>query len=98
MDNERARTRILVVDDEESQRTALASMIALWGYAVETAADGQEALDKLATFQAHVLVTDLNMPRMTGQELLERLKDQSGAPAAIVQTAFGSLETAVSLI
>ena len=98
MKTERISTRVLVVDDEESQRTALASMIALWGYAVETAADGQEALDKLASFPAHVIVTDLNMPRMTGQELLEHLKDQSGAPATIVQTAFGNLETSVSLI
>ena len=98
MKTERISTRILVVDDEESQRTALASMIALWGYAVETAADGQEALEKLASFPAHVIVTDLNMPRMTGQELLEHLKEQSGAPATIVQTAFGNLETSISLI
>ena len=98
MDNERARTRILVVDDEENQRTALAGMIALWGYTVETASDGQEALDKLAAFPAHVLVTDLNMPRMSGQELLKRLKDQGDGPPAIVQTAFGNLETAVATI
>ena len=44
-------TRVLVVDDEESQRTALAGMIALWGYGVETAADGQEALEKLAVLR-----------------------------------------------
>jgi DNA-binding NtrC family response regulator len=98
MDTERARTRILVVDDEENQRTALASMIALWGYTVETAADGQEALEKLSAFPAHVLITDLNMPRMSGQELLKRLKDQGDGPPAIVQTAFGNLETAVATI
>src|ERR1700681_1471100 len=98
IETEHTPTRVLVVDDEESQRTALAGMIALWGYAVETAIDGQDALDKLATFRAHVIVTDLNMPRMTGQELLQHLKDQPGAPTAIVQTAFGSLETALSLI
>jgi len=73
-------------------------MIALWGYAVDTAADGQEALEKLAAFPAHVMITDLNMPRMGGQELLERLKEQTDVPAAIVLTAFGNLETAVSLI
>jgi DNA-binding NtrC family response regulator len=89
---------VLVVDDEESQRAALASMIALWGYAVETAADGQEALEKLASFGAHVIVTDLMMPRMDGQELLRRLKAQGGGPPAIVQTAFGNLETAVATI
>src|ERR1700688_3585636 len=98
MHTERAVIRVLVVDDEESQRTALAGMIALWGYSVETATDGQDALEKLAGFRAHVIVTDLNMPRMTGQELLQRLKEQGNGPTAIVQTAFGSLETALSLI
>src|SRR5271163_1698976 len=98
METERPVTRVLVVDDEESQRTALASMIALWGYTVETAADGLEALEKLATFGAHVMVTDLMMPRMNGQELLKRLKEDPDAPLAIVQTAYGSLETSVSMV
>lgn len=98
MDNERAETCVLVIDDEENQRTALAGMIALWGYTVQTAADGQEALEKLAAFPAHVIVTDLNMPRMSGQELLKRLKEQPGAPQAIVQTAFGGLEAAVATV
>ena len=57
-------------------------MIALWGYAVETAADGQEALEKLASFGAHVMVTDLMMPRMDGDELLRRLKAQRRRPAS----------------
>ena len=98
MDTERPVTRVLVVDDEESQRTALASMIALWGYTVETAADGQEALDKLANFDAHVVITDLMMPRMDGQELLRRLKAQPSGPLAIVLTAHGNLETAVNMV
>src|SRR5665213_3882879 len=98
MHTERAVIRVLVVDDEESQRTALASMIQLWGYSVETAADGQEALDKLVSFPAHVIVTDLNMPRMTGHELLRKLKDDGNPVATIVQTAFGNLETAVATV
>src|ERR1700739_3940411 len=98
MESERAVTRVLVVDDEESQRSALASMIALWGYAVETAADGQEVLEKIGTFGPHVRVTDLNSPRMPGRELLQRLKPQGGGPPAIVETAYGSLDTALSTI
>jgi len=98
MTTERSRTRVLVVDDEESQRTALAAMIALWGYAVETASDGQEALDKLGASTFHVVVTDMMMPRMDGTELLKRLKAQPGAPPVIVQTAFGNLETSVTTV
>jgi len=91
-------TRILVADDEESQRIGLASMIQSWGYAVESAADGQEALDKLTALPVHVLVTDLMMPRMDGFELLKRLNSQGGAPPAIVLTAFGNIETAIQTI
>src|ERR1051325_10687267 len=98
METERPVTRVLVVDDEESQRTALAGMIGLWGYEVETAGDGQEALEKLETFPANIIVPDLMMPRLDGSELLRRLKAQGGGPPAIVQTAFENLETAVSTI
>jgi DNA-binding NtrC family response regulator len=90
--------RILIADDEENQRAGLAKMIQSWGYAVETAADGQEALDKLSQIPCHVLVTDLMMPRMDGFELLKRMKLQGGAPPSIVLTAFGNIETAVQTV
>ena len=86
---------MLVADDEENQRAGLAKMIQSWGFAVESAADGQEALDKLNAMRVHVLVTDLMMPRMDGFELLKRLGTQGGAPPAIVLTAFGNIETAI---
>jgi DNA-binding NtrC family response regulator len=86
------------VDDEEAQRNGLASMISSWGFAAETAADGQEALDKLAVSAPHVLVTDLMMPRIDGFELLRRLGSQGSAIPAIVLTAFGNIETAIGTI
>jgi DNA-binding NtrC family response regulator len=88
-------TRVLIVDDEEYQRAGLASMVSSWGFAVETASDGQEALEKLSSSQMNVLVTDLMMPRMDGFELLKRLTAQGTYPPAIVLTAFGNIETAV---
>src|SRR5690348_7683751 len=98
IETEHTPARVLVVDDEESQRTALAGMIALWGYGVETAADGQEALEKLDSFGPHVIVTDLMMPRMDGTELMRRLRAHGNAPPVIVQTAFGNLETSITAI
>ncbi|HOK46350.1 MAG TPA: sigma-54 dependent transcriptional regulator [Bryobacteraceae bacterium] len=89
-------TRVLIVDDEENQRVGLASMVSAWGFTAETAADGQEALERLVTFPAHVLVTDLMMPRMDGFELLRRLSSQGNGPPAIVITAFGNIETAIA--
>ncbi len=87
--------RVLVVDDEENQRAGLAKMIQSWGFVVDTAFDGQDALEKFNQAPPHVLVTDLMMPRMDGFELLKRLGSQNVLPPAIVLTAFGNIETAV---
>jgi DNA-binding NtrC family response regulator len=90
--------KVLIVDDEESQRTPLAAMVDAWGYKAETASDGQEALEKLSTFPANVIVTDLMMPRMDGFELMKRLGLEGKMPPAIVLTAFGNIETAIQTI
>ena len=73
-------------------------MISNWGFNVETAGDGQEALEKLNTFSANVIVTDLMMPRMDGFELMKRLGADGNMPPAIVLTAFGNIETAIQTI
>jgi DNA-binding NtrC family response regulator len=73
-------------------------MIGLWGYTVESAADGQEALEKLESFAARAIVTDLKMPRIDGLELLQRLKTQGGSPPVIMLTAHGDLETHITAI
>ena len=88
--------RVLIADDEESQRNGLASMIRSWGFGAETAADGQEALEKLLAEPISVLITDLKMPRMDGFELLRRLPSENIHVPVIVLTAFGNIETAVS--
>jgi len=88
--------RILIADDEESQRNGLASMIRSWGFVTDTAADGQEALDKLLAEPVSVLITDLKMPRVDGFELLRRLPGETITVPVIVLTAFGNIETAVS--
>src|SRR5215210_567233 len=88
--------RVLIVDDEESQRNGLASMVSSWGFIADTAADGQDALEKLGAGPTQVLVTDLMMPRMDGFELLKRLSSQGSMPPTIVLTAFGNIETAVA--
>ncbi len=93
-----SRRRVLIVDDEENQRSGLAAMVSEWGYTAETAADGQAALAKLEAFPAHVIVTDLNMPGLDGFGLLRRLAELGNAPPAIVLTAYGSIENAVRTV
>src|SRR3981189_3404041 len=89
---------ILIVDDESSQRTGLAGMVKAWGMHAETATDGAEALEKLETFRADVIVTDLNMPRMDGYELMRTLHEQGETIPIIVVTAFGNVDTAVRTV
>jgi len=90
--------KVLVVDDEINQSTGLARLISAWGYDVKTASDGLTALAILKTFDAHIVVTDLNMPRLDGKGLLEELRKQPSSPVPVVVTAFGSLETALETV
>ncbi len=90
--------RVLLVDDEASQRSGMAAMVEAWGMQAETAADGNEALLKLSSFPADVIVTDLNMPGLDGFGFLERLRDSGDMPPTIVLTAFGNIDTAVRTV
>jgi DNA-binding NtrC family response regulator len=90
--------RVLIVDDEVSQRTGLAGMVNAWGMTAETASDGAEALEKLAQHDIDVIVTDLHMPGVSGYELLQKLQEMGDAPPAVVLTAFGNIETAVKTV
>jgi len=88
--------RILVVDDEAIARSALAELLRDEGYQVETAADGFKALPKLQEFSPDILLTDLQMPGMDGITLMERAFDMDPAPAAVLMTAVGTIESAVT--
>src|SRR5512132_232964 len=90
--------RILIVDDEERQRDALAAMLSDGGFEIQMAGDGQEALERLSTFNADVIVSDLVMPRMDGFELLRHLKERGDLTPAIALTGFGSMEKALSAV
>ncbi len=90
--------RILIVDDEEAQRSAMAAMLSDCDFDTQVASDGQEALERLATFNADVIVADLIMPRMDGFELLRRLKERGDLTPAIALTGFGSMEKALSAV
>jgi DNA-binding NtrC family response regulator len=88
--------RVLIVEDEENERSGLAELIRAWGFETETAVDGVEALEKMASSNPGIVVTDLRMPRMDGVQLLERLAAQPQQVAVILLTAQGSVEAAVN--
>lgn len=86
--------KILIVEDEENERTGLAEIISSWGYRAETARDGVEGYEKVASWSPAVVVTDLKMPRMGGMELLERIGENSAVKVVVV-TAQGTIDSAV---
>jgi chemosensory pili system protein ChpA (sensor histidine kinase/response regulator) len=86
------RTSVLLVDDSVSVRRVLARRLGRLGLAVTTARDGQEALELLRQEPFDVLVTDLEMPRMSGYELVETVRRRPATrrlPVVIVTTRTG---------
>src|SRR6202795_4066064 len=86
--------RVLIVEDEENERTGLAELVSGWGYRTDTAADGVEALEKIPAFAPSIVITDVKMPRMGGMELVERLADLAQSIAVVMVTAQKATDTA----
>ena len=88
--------KVLIVEDEENERSGLAELVASWGYRTETAQDGVEGLEKVASWSPAIVITDLKMPRMDGLGLLQEIAKQPQEIAVVLLTAQGSVEVAVS--
>ncbi len=89
------KARILVVDDEESIREFLEIMLRKEGYEVTCAEDGAKALEILKKKSFDMVVSDLQMPQITGLQLLEQVKNIYPDVIFMMITAFGTAETAV---
>src|SRR2546423_4413012 len=90
--------RVLIVEDEPTTRLGLTELVGTWGFTTDSAADGQEALQRITTFRPSIIISDLVMPRMGGLELLRALKDEGTALTIVILTAQGTVETAVEAI
>jgi DNA-binding NtrC family response regulator len=87
--------RILVADDEATSRKSLKLLLASWGYEVEEAANGQEALEKAAGFRPAAIIADLVMPKLDGLGFLRAIREESAYSPVILLTGHGSIDTAV---
>ncbi|MBI3566088.1 MAG: response regulator [Elusimicrobia bacterium] len=87
---------VLVVDDVSVNRMVAAASLKREGYRVLEAADGVEALATIARESPDVVILDLHMPGMDGEEVLRRLRDGRGpsAPAVVLMTALSEVESA----
>jgi CheY-like chemotaxis protein len=90
--------KILVVDDNENIRVILKQMLEDGGYIVTTAKGGEEALGLLKGGHFDLVVTDINMPGMTGFELLERSKKMYPKLPVIFITAYKKDKTLVGSV
>ncbi len=89
------KAKILVVDDEESIREFLEIMLKKEGYEITLAEDGQKAKDLLSKKSFDMIISDLQMPHVTGIELLKHVRDSYPDIVFMMITAFGTTETAV---
>lgn len=91
------KTKILVVDDERQVTRVLRRSLAALEYDVRTAADGESALETFLDFHPDVVITDLQMPDMTGLELCGEIRKFSKVPI-IVLSVKGEEKTKVAAL
>jgi two-component system response regulator (stage 0 sporulation protein F) len=85
--------RILIVDDEENTRIGLTKLLIQEGFEVESAANGNEALDYLGQKKVNLVISDINMPDMNGLVFLRELSRKFPSTNVIMITAYGGVES-----
>ena len=89
------KIKILVVDDEKVVRDGCHRVLTGKGYEVLTAENGQLAMDLLASESIDIVLLDLKMPVMSGEEVLEKTRTQYPDVSVIIITGHGTVDTAV---
>ena len=85
--------RILVVDDEENTRIGLSKLLSQEGFQVESAANGNDALEMLGQHKINLVISDINMPDMNGLVFLRELSRKFPSTNVIMMTAYGGVES-----
>jgi DNA-binding NtrC family response regulator len=90
--------KILVVDDEDYMREVVRRALENVSFEVDEAADGKTALEMLRKYPYNVIITDLRMPGLTGEAILEEALSLFPETIVIVMTGFGNIQSAVEAI
>ena len=90
--------RVLIADDEKGIRDILAEYMSEMNFEIETAVNGQDALNKFSTTHFDMVLSDLIMPEMDGMELLKRIKQKDEDVIFIMITGYPTIQTAVEAI
>ena len=86
---------VLIVEDDNDLREALTDTLTIAGYIPKTAINGEDALDVLQNESVDMVISDVQMARMDGINLLKRIKTTQSSLPVILMTAFGSVQQAV---
>ncbi|WP_300922973.1 response regulator, partial [uncultured Desulfovibrio sp.] len=92
------KAHILVIDDEKNYLLVLQTLLEDEGYTVTAISDPETALAFLEESEVDVVVTDMKMPRVSGREVLQRVKKAWPHVPVLIMTAFGSIESAVDVM
>jgi DNA-binding NtrC family response regulator len=90
-----SKTKILIVDDELIMRESLAGWLERDGHDVQTAASGEEALEKVKETQFDIFLVDIKMEGMSGLDVLRRVKESDPDADVVMITAYGSIPSAI---
>ena len=94
----KAKSTILVVDDDLAHRTMLKTLIGGWGYNIVEADDGEKAIEAVHQKAFDLILMDIRMVRVSGLEALKEIKKLNPAIPVIIMTAYASVETAVKAL
>ncbi|MGA2767860.1 MAG: response regulator [Candidatus Bathyarchaeia archaeon] len=92
------RTRILIVDDDESIRKILSTILEEEGYVVDTAENGKEAIEKSTAKFYNLALIDVRLPDIEGVTLLAKLKETVPRMRKIIITGFPSIQNAIEAV
>lgn len=92
------KARILVVDDEDRFRQSLCRLLRAEDYTVDAAANGLDALNKLATNEFDVVLLDMKMPGMSGSETFNEIQIQGFDVETVCLTGHTSISDAMKLL
>jgi len=91
-------TKLLIVDDDPGHLTTLKTIARSWGYSVDTADDGDAAVDRVKAESFDLVLMDVRMARMSGIQALEKIQRFNPAIPVIIMTAYSSVESAVEAL
>ncbi len=86
---------ILIIDDEKNYLLLLETLLSEEGYSITALQDPELALDYLAESEVDVVITDMKMPKVSGQDVLEHIKKHHPHIPVLIMTAYGSIDGAV---